>query len=96
MHVIHFILCYFLKSTIFQNSYFLDIITQKKINLHVFWCQKLEQYLLKELRNYKRRLLSCRANILNCCFSQQIYTLSHQTKYLHIENQISLTQVVFI
>ena len=25
-------------------------------------------------------------NIQNCCFSQQIYTLSHQTKYLYIEN----------
>ena len=32
---------------------------------------------------------------LNCCFSQYIYTLSHQTKYLHIENKIFASQTVF-
>ena len=37
-----------------------------------------------------------RKHVLNCCFSQQIYNLSHQTKYLYIENQNRLSQAVFI
>ena len=46
---------------------------------------------LKELRNYSRKLLLSATkisgnttNILNCYFSKQIYTLAHQTKYLHM------------
>ena len=34
-------------------------------------------------------------NILSCYFLQQTYALSHQTKYLHIKNQICLSQTVF-
>ena len=57
----------------------------------------------KELRNYKRKLFLCQPQKLaktqptfqNCCFSQYIYTSSHQTKYLHIENWICLSQAVF-
>ena len=31
------------------------------------------------------------SNILNYCFSEWIYTLSHQSKCLHIEKQICLS-----
>ena len=35
-------------------------------------------------------------NIINCCFLRSICTLSHQTKYIHIENEMCFSQTVFI
>ena len=62
-----------------------------------------KEKILKELRNYKWKLFLCppqkqartQPTFQNYCFSQYIYTSSHQTKHLHIENWICLSQVVF-
>ena len=49
---------------------------------------------LKELRNYNRKNVSATKivkntiNILKCYFSEEIYSLEHQTKYIHVENYI--------
>ena len=59
--------------------------------------------MLQELQNYNRKLFLCPPQkqaktqpiFQNLFFSQYIYTSSHQTKYLHMENWICLPQAEF-
>lgn len=52
---------------------------------------------LKEQRNYNRKNVSATKivknaiNMLKCYFSKEIYSLEHQTNYIHVENYINNT-----
>ena len=61
---------------------------------------KMSNFSLKELRNISgnyfcvcRKIFVNTSNILDCYFSNQISTLTHQTKYLHVCRKLNLLLV---